>query len=251
MRRGPRWILDEVDLTVRAQERWVVLGPNGSGKSTLVQVASLALWPTRGTVEVLGHRAGSVDRRALRPRIGVASAALGDALRPELSALEVVLTARHGALEPWWHRYDDSERAQSLKLLDRVGMVTHADRAIGTLSSGERQRVLLARALRADIGLLLLDEPAAGLDLGARERLLGSLATLATDPVTPPIVFVTHHVEEIPPGFTHALVLAGGQVQGCGPLDETINDGALSAAFGLAISVHRDEAGRWRATATP
>jgi iron complex transport system ATP-binding protein len=246
--RDGRHLLEAVDLIVRPDERWVVLGANGSGKTSLLRIAGLQLHPSAGEVEVLGERLGRVDVRRLRPRIGFASAAVSDSLRPELSALDVVMTAKYAALEPWWHEYDDADRAAALRCLDRLGVAAFAARAFGTLSSGERQRVLVARTLMGDSGLVLLDEPTAGLDLGGRERLLAGLAAVAADPLTPGMVFVTHHVEEIPPHFSHALVLQAGRVLAGGPLSEVLDSRTLSAAFGLRVRV-RHRAGRWSATA--
>ncbi len=177
--RDERVILADIDWTVRPGERWVVLGRNGSGKTTIVRIASLYLHPSAGTVDVLGERLGRTDVRVLRRRIGLASAALARELRPTLSALDVVMTAKNAALEPWWHRYDDADRARALQQLDRFGIAAYADRTFGTLSSGEQQRTLLARTLMTEPGLVLLDEPTAGLDLGGREELVGALTVLA------------------------------------------------------------------------
>ena len=235
--RPPTTLLAEIDWTVGPGERWVVLGPNGSGKTTLIRLASLYLHPSTGTVDVLGHRLGRVDVRRLRSRIGLASPALADMLRPEITAIEAVMTAREAALETWWHTYGPEDRRAAAALLDRMGAADLADRTFGTLSSGERQRVLLARSLWGDPGLVLLDEPTAGLDLGAREDLIGRLAHLADDPATPPTVLVTHHVEEIPPGFTHALLLRDGRVTAAGPLGEVLTAGALSELFGLRLAL--------------
>ncbi len=239
-----RTVLDDVSWSVGAGERWVVLGPNGSGKTTLLRVAALYLHPTAGSVRVLGEEVGHVDVRALRPRIGLASAALADLIRPQVSARDAVMTARHGALETWWHRYDEADRHRAVELLDRFGVGGHADQAFGTLSSGERQRVQLARTLMTDPELVLLDEPTAGLDLGGREDLVARLGALAADPGTPPLVLVTHHVEEIPTGFTHALVLADGSVVAQGPLHDVITAPVLTTAFGLAVEV-TERSGRW------
>ena len=247
--REGRHLLDGVDLAVAADQRWVVLGPNGSGKTTLLRIASLGLAPTRGTVEVLGQRLGAVDVRPLRARIGLASSAVADVVRPTITAEELVASARSGALEPWWHRARADDRQVARSWLARLDVEHLAERTFGTLSSGERQRVLVARSLVAGPGLLLLDEPTAGLDLGARERLVTALGRLAADPATPPMVFVTHHVEEIPPGTTSLLLLRGGRVLAAGDLTTTLTDDALSATFGLALRV-RQERGRWSATAT-
>jgi iron complex transport system ATP-binding protein len=241
-------ILDGVDWTVRPGERWAVLGPNGSGKTTLLRVASLYLHPTTGEVDVLGRRLGRVDVRRHRARIGLVSPALADLLRRDVRVLDVVVTAREAALETWWHSYGDEDRAAALALLARTGVEGLADRAFGTLSSGERQRVLLARSLWGEPGLVLLDEPTAGLDLGAREDLVARLAGLAADPTTPPTVLVTHHVEEIPAGFTHALLLRAGRVVARGPIAEVLAAGPLSEAFGLALVLDRRD-GRYAARA--
>jgi iron complex transport system ATP-binding protein len=208
-------------------------------KTTLLRLASCYLHPTAGTVDVLGARLGRVDVRELRARIGLTSAALADQLRPTLDAVDVVMTAKHAALEPWWHRYTDGDRERATALLERLGVGGLADREFGTLSSGERQRVLLARTLMIDPGIVLLDEPNAGLDLGGREELVVALTALARDRESPPIVLVTHHVDEIPPGFTHLLLLREGRVLAAGPIDETLTSAALSEAFGLQLCLER------------
>jgi iron complex transport system ATP-binding protein len=237
-------VLRAVDLEVGADERWVVLGPNGSGKTTLFQLAAGYLHPTRGTVEILGHRLGRVDVRRLREHIGLVSAAVAKKLEPSITGLDVVLSARHGALEPWWHVYDDEERARARSLLEQAGFAHTAGRSFGVLSEGERQQVLLARSLMAEPSLLLLDEPAAGLDVGGRERLVGRLGRLATDAGAPPTVLITHHVEEIPPNFSHVLLLRRGAVLAAGPIGETLTAEALSAAFGMRLLLTAS-GGRW------
>jgi iron complex transport system ATP-binding protein len=249
-RRDGRTILGDVSWSVGPAQRWVVLGPNGCGKTTLVRIASLWLHPTSGTVRVLGEELGRTDVRAVRARVGVVSASLADRLRIDLSVADVVVTSRRGALEPWWHTYDDHDRDRAARALERVGAAHLAGRLFGTLSSGERQRVQLARTLAADPELLLLDEPSAGLDLGGREDLVARLAALAADPTTAPTVLVTHHVEEIPPGFTHALVLREGSVVAAGPIASTLTAPVLSAAFDLPVELS-SEHGRWRAWADP
>ena len=247
LRRDGLDALADLTWTVDATDRWVVLGPNGSGKTTLLQLATGHLHPTRGTVDVLGQRLGRVDVRQLRTRIGLVSGAVTRLLRPGLSAAEVVLTGRYAALEPWWHDYTDDDRARARHLLAQAGLAAGAvDRPFGVLSEGERQQVLLSRAVMGEPELLVFDEPAAGLDLGARERLVRRLHDLATDPATPPIVFVTHHVEEIPPGFGHLLLLRQGRAVASGPLAETLTSAALSAAFDVDVDVRRIE-GRYLA----
>ncbi len=241
VRRAGRVILGPLDWTIGRGDRWVVIGANGSGKTTLLSVVGLTLWPTAGTVDVLGSRYGRVDSRDVRRRIGAAGSAVEHALRDDLTPIDLVMTARHAATEPWWHVFTDGDRARARGLLDRLGIGAVADHPFGTLSAGERRRSSIARALMPDPDLLLLDEPAASLDLGARETLLRDLSILAREPRPAAMVLVTHHVEEIPPGFSHALVLCAGSVVAGGPLEETITDDVLSRAFGLPIDVqHRD-----------
>ena len=243
-------VLDAIDWEVGPVDRWVVIGANGSGKTSLLRLAGAQVRPTSGTVDVLGRRLGRTDLRALRERIGVASAAVTDQLRPGLSAHDTVVTARHGALEPWWHEYTPADHARADALLDAMGCGPLHERTLGTLSQGERQRVVVARALMPQPELLLLDEPAAGLDLPAREALVARLADLAHDPGAPPMVLVTHHVEEIPPGTTHALLLKRGRVVAAGPLECTLTPELLSATFEIEVRVdHRD--GRWTAWSAP
>jgi iron complex transport system ATP-binding protein len=243
-------ILDDISWTVGPGERWVLLGPNGSGKTTLLQVVGSALWPTRGTVEILGERLGRVDMRQLRRRIAMVSAAVARSLRTDVPALEVVLTGRHAALETWWHEYTAEDAAEAEGLLSRAGFggASFARRSFGLLSEGERQQVLLARALMGRPELILMDEPAAGLDLGAREGLLARLASLVADPAVPPLVLVTHHLEEIPPGVTHAALLRQARMVAAGPVDDVLTGGAVSAAFGVDVIVEQRDR-RWTARA--
>jgi iron complex transport system ATP-binding protein len=248
VRRDERHILERIDWTVHPDERWVVMGRNGSGKTTLIRLASLYLHPSSGTLRVLGQTLGRTDVRRLRTRIGLSSAALVGQLRPQLTPVEIVMTAVHAALEPWWHTYTEAERSRARTLLADLDCGPLADQPFGHLSSGERQRVLLARTLMTSPDLLLLDEPAAGLDLGGREELLISLDELAADPLTPAMVLVTHHVEEIPAQFTHALLVASGQVVDAGPIAEVLSDTAVSDCFGLALALEF-RAGRWSARA--
>jgi iron complex transport system ATP-binding protein len=230
-------ILDGVDWSVGPDERWVVLGPNGAGKTTLLRVAALYQHPSRGVVEVLGQRLGRCDVRTLRERIAFSSPALAASLEPRMTACEVVMTGRYAALAPWWHRYSPEDRARAHSLLDRFGCSGLADHRFPTLSAGERQRVLLARTLMNEPGAVLLDEPTAGLDVGGREELVADLAEWARDPSRPPLVLVTHHLEEIPPGFTHALVMREGKVLASGPLTTTVTSEVLTRAFGIPLTV--------------
>jgi iron complex transport system ATP-binding protein len=230
-------ILDRVSWEIHAGEHWVVLGPNGAGKTTLLRIAALYLHPTTGTVDVLGQRLGRTDVRTLRERIAFSSPALAARLEPSMTATEVVMTARYAALAPWWHRYTDADRARAGSLLERFHCASVAEHKFPTLSAGERQRVLLARTLMNEPDIVLFDEPTAGLDLGGREELVADLTAWARDPDRPPLVLVTHHLEEIPPGFTHALVLAHGRVAACGPIGETVTSAVLSSAFELPLEV--------------
>jgi len=241
-------ILVDVDWQVTTADRWVVLGANGSGKTSLLRLAGAQTRPATGRVDVLGERLGRTDLRELRRRIGVASAAISEQLRSGLSAHDAVMTARHGALEPWWHDYEPADHERADELLAMMGCAAFARRALASLSQGERQRVMLARALMPRPGLLLMDEPAAGLDLPAREALLHRLGLLTTDPAAPPMVLVTHHVEEIPPGVTHALLLRRGRVVTSGPVLTTLTSEAASDAFELAVTIESRE-GRWLAWA--
>ena len=241
-------LLAGVDWTVLEGERWVLLGPNGAGKTTLVQIAAASLFPSSGTVELLGERFGRTDLGELRTRVGLSSSALTDRVPANEKAVDVVVTAAHGVLGRWREAYDATDVDRALALLARVGLRAFAGRRFGTLSEGERKRVLLARALMTDPELLLLDEPAAGLDLGAREALLRLLTRLAADPGAPPSVLVTHHVEEVPVGTTHALLLARGRVVAAGPVDAVLTGPLLSRAFGLPLVVE-SRAGRYTARA--
>jgi iron complex transport system ATP-binding protein len=237
-------VLHQVDWEVGPGERWIVLGPNGSGKTTLFELASGYLHPTRGSVDILGYRLGRVDVRRLREHIGLVSTAVAKKLVPGITATDVVVSARHGALEPWWHRYEEADRDRARGLLSSAGFAAIADRPFGVLSDGERQQVLIARALMSDPALLLLDEPAAGLDVGGRERLVATLSRLARDATAPPTVMITHHVEEIPAGFTHVLLLRDGRVVAAGPMALTLSAPALSSTFGLTLMLEGAE-GRW------
>jgi iron complex transport system ATP-binding protein len=237
-------VLRQVYWQVRPGECWAVLGPNGSGKTTMFELAAGYLHPTRGTVDILGQRLGRVDVRRLREHIGLVSTAVAKKLMPAITATDVVISSLHGALEPWWHRYGEQEHRRAARLLADEGFAAIAHRPFAVLSDGERQHVLLARALMSDPALLLLDEPAAGLDVGGRERLVASLGRLAVDHNAPPIVMITHHVEEIPVGFTHVLLLRAGRVVDAGPIRETLSAASLSETFGLGLVLEGAE-GRW------
>jgi iron complex transport system ATP-binding protein len=246
VRRGPTTMLRDVHWSVELDERWVVLGPNGAGKTTLLRLAAAELHPTLGSVHLLGERLGRTDVFELRPRIGFCSAALAARVPGEEIVRDLVVSAGYALLGRWRENYDRADLGRAEQLLDALGMLGFATRAFGTLSEGERKRVLIARALMVDPELLLLDEPAAGLDLGGREDLVSRLALLAADPFAPASVLVTHHVEEIPPGYTHGLLLRAGGVVAQGLLPEVITDQNLSHAFGLPLRV-RYEDGRYSA----
>ena len=244
--RDGRTILDRVTWCVRPGQHWVVLGRNGCGKTTLVRIAALYEHPSAGTVDVLGERLGRCDVRRLRRRVAYSSAAFVELIRPDLTPVEIVMTAINAALEPWWHEYSDMDRARARQLLELRGLARVADRPFATLSSGERQRVLLARAQMNEPGVILLDEPNAGLDLGGREELVAELDLMAAPDSAVPIVLVTHHVEEIPTAFTHVLALADGRVLGSGPIADTLDAELLSDCFGLALHLARRD-GRFTA----
>lgn len=243
-------LLHDVSWQVEEGERWAVLGPNGAGKTTLLAIAAAGLFPSAGSVELLGERFGEANLGELRPRIGLSSTALSDRVPPHEKAVDVVVTAAHGVIGRWAEAYDTSDVERATELLARVGLRAFATRRYGSLSEGERKRVLLARALMSDPELLLLDEPAAGLDLGAREALLRLLTRLATSAGPSPTVLVTHHVEEIPIGMTHALLLSRGRVVASGLIDEVLTGPLLSQAFGIPLQVAKAE-GRWMARAAP
>jgi iron complex transport system ATP-binding protein len=239
VRRGAATLVHDVDWTVELDERWVVLGPNGAGKTTLLHLAAAELHPTVGAVHVLGERLGRVDVFELRTRIGLTSAALGLRVPNDETVRDVVVSAGYSVLGRWRERYEATDTDRADHLLAALGVRQLAAREFGTLSEGERKRTLIARALMTDPELLLLDEPAAGLDLGGREDLVGRLAALAADAEAPASVLVTHHVEEIPVGYSHGLLLREGGVVAAGLLDDVLTDENLSATFGLPLSVQK------------
>lgn len=250
VRRGTSTLLDNVSWQVNEDERWVVLGPNGAGKTTLIQVCSAQLHPTSGTATILGETLGAVDVFELRPRIGLTSAMLVDRIPLDERVGDVVVSASYGVTGRWREKYDDLDHGRAEQLLAEVGGTTLVERTFGTLSEGEKKRVLIARALMTDPELLVMDEPAAGLDLGGREDLVTTLATLAADPYAPATILVSHHVEEIPPGFTHGLLLREGRVMATGPIGEVMTSEVLSATFGLSLQVTYAE-GRFSARRSP
>ncbi|GGN98608.1 ABC transporter ATP-binding protein [Microbispora bryophytorum] len=240
-------LLRGIDWSVREDERWVVIGPNGAGKTTLLQVAASLLFPSEGSVEILGERLGQTDVFDLRPRIGLASAALSERIPPDEKVIDLVLTASYAILGRWTEEYDSHDVTRAVELIDQLGCAHLIRRRFGTLSEGERKRVQIARALMPDPELLLLDEPAAGLDVAGREDLVRRLGALAQDPKSPTMVLVTHHVEEIPAGFTHVLLLRHGSVVDQGPIDSVMTPENLSATFGVPLHLDRGQQGRWYA----
>ena len=248
VRRGRAQLLDDVDWTVAEGERWVVVGPNGAGKTTLLSIAATLLHPSSGMAAVLGEVLGATDVFELRPRIGLASAALADRIPPAETVGDIVVTASWAVYGRSRERYDVADAVRAMEVLDQVGAAGLVRRTYATLSEGERKKVQIARALMTDPELLLLDEPAAGLDLGAREDLVATLGALVADPRAPTLVLVTHHLEEIPPGVTHAMVLRGGRVTAAGPVGAVLTDAVLGDAFGLPLAVGAVD-GRWSARA--
>jgi iron complex transport system ATP-binding protein len=246
--RGGGRILDRVTWRIEEGQRWVVLGPNGAGKTTLLQIAAARMHPTSGSAEVLGERLGAVDVFELRPRIGLASAAFAETIPPGERVRDLVMSAGYAVTGRWREEYLSVDRARAADLLARLGADDLAERTFGTLSEGERKRVQIARALMTDPELLILDEPAAGLDLGAREDLLGKLSAIARTPDGPVMVLVTHHVEEIPQATTHVLLMRNGQVVAAGPLDQVLTTPWLTATFGMPLLLS-EHSGRYFARA--
>ncbi|HET8867124.1 MAG TPA: ABC transporter ATP-binding protein [Agrococcus sp.] len=247
VRNGNR-ILDSISWQVDETDRWVILGPNGAGKSTILQLAAANTHPTSGTVHVLGERIGKVDVFELRTRIGLAATGLARRIPGHERVGDVVLTAAYAVTGRWHERYESFDLERAAEVMDAWDLTELSTRTFGTLSDGERKRVQIARAVMTDPELMLLDEPAGSLDLGARESLLESLEDYASSDLAPAIVMVTHHVEEIPPGFTHAMLLADGRITAAGPLAEVLTDQKLTETFGVPLQVQQD-AGRWRARA--
>lgn len=248
VRRNAKDIVEHLTWSVAGDERWVVLGPNGAGKTTVLQLAAALLYPTSGTVSILGERLGRTDVFDLRPRIGFASTALSRRIPPEESVLDVVLTAAYSVLGRWREQYEAIDERRALRVLAEWKLDHLADRSFGTLSDGEQKRVQIARAVMTDPELLMLDEPTASLDLGSREELVSLLGGYAQAPSTPAMIMVTHHVEEIPIGFTHVLLMREAQAVASGPLADTLTAANLSATFGVDVELDEHE-GRFAARA--
>lgn len=248
VRRGDRIILGPLNWQVLEGQRWVILGPNGAGKTTLLQICSSLIHPTTGEIHILGEKLGRVDVFELRTRIGLTSSALVEQLSPDELVMDVVLTAAYAMLGRWQEKYDLWDESRAMALLTALGVRELGERLFGSLSEGEKKRVQIARALMADPELLLLDEPASSLDLGGREDLLRRIESLSRDPLAPATVIVTHHIEEIPVGTTHALLLRDGVAVAQGEVASVITDQNLTQAYGLAITV-QTEGGRFFARA--
>jgi iron complex transport system ATP-binding protein len=237
LRRGGQTLVGPITWAVELDERWVVIGPNGAGKTSLLRIAAAIDHPSSGTAYVLGERLGRTNMAELRSRVGLSSSVLSQRVPDDEVVRDLVVSAGYAVMGRWRERYEDVDYEQAVDMLESLGAEHLAHRTYGTLSEGERKRVLIARSLMTDPELLLLDEPAAGLDLGGREELVARLADLAADPDAPAIVLVTHHVEEIPPGFSHALILSEGKVVDAGLLPDVLTSENLSTAFGQSIAL--------------
>ena len=246
IKRGTSVLLDQISLIVHEDERWVVVGPNGAGKTTLLQVLSAQMYPSDGVVGLLGEVIGAVDVFELRPRIGFTSLALADRIPDREKVRDVVLSAAYGVIGRWREEYDVYDAARADDLLASLRVNRLAERTFGTLSEGERKRVQIARALMTDPELLLLDEPASGLDIAGREVLVDTLSEICTDEDSPATILVTHQLEEIPEGITHALLLKEGRIVASGPIEQTLTDANLSETYDMDLAVNRID-GRWTA----
>lgn len=249
LRRGQNLLLDDVSWHVQEGERWIVMGPNGAGKSTLINIAAARMHPTAGNVAILGEVLGAVDVFDIRPSIGLSSTLLAQQVPGGETIRDLVVTAAYGVTGRWREEYEPEDLQRAEGLLSRWGIAGYSHRRFRTLSEGERKRALIARAMMTDPELLILDEPGAGLDLAGRETLVRSLVQLGSNPFAPTPILVTHHVEEIPPNFTHAMLLREGQVISAGPIDTALTEDTLSEAFRLPLNVSRNAEGRFTAFA--
>ncbi|WIY81602.1 ABC transporter ATP-binding protein [Propionimicrobium sp. PCR01-08-3] len=248
VRRGTALLLQDVNFKVEEGDRWVVIGPNGAGKTTMLSLLSTQMHPTTGVVEILGEYMGAVDVFELRPRIGVASSSIAHRIPNREKVTDVVVSASYGVMGRWREAYEQMDYARAKQLMQIMHVDDLGDRTYGTLSEGERKRVEIARALMTDPELLLLDEPGGGLDLRGREILVKILSELCHDPDAPTMVLVTHHVEEIPDGITHAMLMAHGGVVAAGPIDDVLTDDLLTRTFDMPLHITKTD-GRWTARA--
>jgi iron complex transport system ATP-binding protein len=241
-------ILTNIDWQVEDNQRWVIVGPNGAGKTSLLRIVATQIHPTTGNATVLGKDFGHVDLHELRPRIGFASSALASRIPLQETVLNAVMTASHGVTGRWNEQYESIDERRARRVLTEWQLADFADRTFGSLSDGEKKRTQIARAVMPDPELLLLDEPVASLDLAAREQTIELLGNYASNPQAPAMVMVTHHLEEIPAGFTHAMILSGGEIFAAGEIGHILNSDNISEAFGLGIEVDQVD-GRYRARA--
>ncbi|MCF8549839.1 MAG: ABC transporter ATP-binding protein [Pontimonas sp.] len=246
--RDGRAILNDISWTIDQSERWVIVGPNGAGKTTLLGMLASFVQPSRGSVTVLGEQLGKTDVFELRPRVGFASSDMARRIPDNESVTDAVLTAAWGVTGRWQEAYEDIDVRRATRVLSEWRLDHLASHFVGTLSDGERKRVQIARAVMTDPELLLLDEPAGSLDVGAREDVIEMLDHFSSEPTSPAMVMVTHHVEEIPAGFTHLLVLQDGKIIAKGPITETLTGDVMSEAFGRPLSITHNN-GRYQATA--
>jgi len=246
--RESRAILDQVDWSVETDQRWVIIGPNGAGKTSLLRIVAAQIHPTSGSAVILQERLGAVNVFELRTRIGFASTAQAAHIPNSETVLDAVMTATYAVTGRWNESYDEVDERRAHRVLTEWHLQDFANRAFGTLSDGERKRTQIARAVMTDPELLLLDEPVASLDLAAREQTIQIIGAYASAPSAPAMVMVTHHLEEIPKGFTHALILKGGKVFAAGEIEKTITSENISEAFNLPITVDFLD-GRYRARA--
>ena len=247
LQRDDNVVLHDVNWVVSAGEHWIVLGANGSGKTSLLRIAALYTHPSAGEVFVTEQRLGEMDVREARRAVAYNSASFSAEIRPQLTSYEVVMTAKNAALETWWHTYDEADKSRAIECLAQLGVAHLAEREIATLSSGEQQRVFLARTRMNDPRIVLLDEPSGRLDLGGREQLVRAIDESIEAQPNLASAIVTHHVDEIPSRSTHLLALRAGRVELAGPIDDVLDDELLSRVFDWPLRVERLTNGRFSA----